>query len=94
MELVGDALQAREEEDDRESDVLPRDDDEERVEDEAEIGEPELNEPAEPHAAQDLVDEPVGLEQLEEDDGRDRLGEDVRAKKISTEQACALASGG
>ena len=94
VELVGDTLQAREEEDDREADVLPRDHHEERVEDEAEIGEPELDERAEPHAAQDLVDEPVGLQELEEDDGGDRLGEDVRGEEDHTEQARARASAG
>ena len=57
-----------EEQDDREADVLPRDHDEERVEDESQVGEPELDEPAEPDASQRRVDEAVGLEDLEEDD--------------------------
>ena len=52
MQLVGNALQAGEQQDDREADVLPRDHDEERVEDEPEIGEPELDEPAEADASQ------------------------------------------
>ena len=44
------ALQAGQEEDDPEADVLPGDHDEQRVEDEPEVGEPELDEPAEADA--------------------------------------------
>ncbi len=51
VQFVGDALETGEKEDDREPDVLPGDHDEQRVEDKAEIGQPQLDEPPEPDAA-------------------------------------------
>src|SRR4029079_17600871 len=89
VQLLRDPLQPGEEENDREADVLPRDDDEECVEDEAEGGEAELAQPAETDALQRLVDEPSGLEDLEEDDRRDRLREDVRDEENQAEEAPA-----
>ena len=73
--------------DDREADVLPRDHDEERVEDEPQVGEPELHEPAETDAPQRRVDEPVRLEDLQEENGGDRLREDVRREEDQPEDA-------
>ncbi len=78
-----------EEEDDREADVLPGDHDEERVEDEPEVGEPELDEPAEADRPQRRVDEPVRLQDLEEDDRRDRLREHVRREEDEAQDAAA-----
>ena len=89
VQLARHALEAGEEEDDREADVLPRDHDEERVEDEPEVGEPELDEPAEPDALERRVDEAVGLEDLEEDDGGDRLREHVRREEDQPQEAAA-----
>ena len=54
-----------------------------------EVGEPELDEPAEPDGLEQPVDEAVGLEDLEEDDGRDRLGEDVRREEDQPQEAPA-----
>ena len=77
-----------EEEDDREADVLPRDHDEERVEDEPEVGEPQVDEAAEPDERR-TVDEPVRLEDLKEHDRGDRLREHVRREEDQAEESAA-----
>ena len=97
VQLARDALQAGEEQDDREPDVLPGDDDEQRVEHELEVGQPELDEAAQPEASQQLVGQPVGLQDQQPDDRGDRLGEHVGREEDRPEQAarprsCRLSS--
>ena len=60
-----------------------------RVEDEPEVGEPEVDEPAEADGAQRRVDEAVRLQDLEEDDRRYGLRDHVRREEDQTEKAPA-----
>ena len=77
-QLGRDALQAGEEQDDPEADVLPGDHDEQRVEHESASASHCWTRPPSPTALQQLVDEAVRLQHQQPDDRGDHLGQHVR----------------
>ena len=86
LELARDLLQPGQVEDHVEAEVLPRDRDEHRVEDDAGVREPfALN-------RQDAVGEPAGLEHQREDDAGDDFAEHERREVQDAQQRAALAA--
>ena len=81
VELLGDLLEAGEDEDHVEAEVLPRDHEEQAVEDDVGVAEPLVDQPLGTDRGQALIEQPVGSQDLAPHDGGDDLGQDVRGEE-------------
>ena len=81
LDLARDVLQPREHDDHVEAEVLPRDDDEQRIEHDRAVRQPELDEEAKPDGLEHLVDHPAGVSINRKTMPAIDLGDDVRREE-------------
>ena len=85
-ELLGDLLEAGEQEDHVEAEVLPGDHEEQAVEDDVGVGEPLVDQTLGADRREALVEQPVGPQDLAPDDAGDDLGQDVGGEEQRAQQ--------
>ena len=89
LELVGDALQAGQQQDHVEAEVLPRDDEEHRQHDGVRVGQPRLVEGAQADRVEQAVSQPARLQEQAPDDTGDDLRDDIRGEEDESQDGPA-----
>ncbi len=86
VELLGDLLEPGEDEDHVEAEVLPRDHEEQAVEDDVRVAEPLVDQPLGPDRGEGLVEQAVRSQDLAPHDAGDDLGQDVGGEEQRAQQ--------